>query len=65
MICGGESYVYTLGYPMVPCAQADLVGHRGEVNAPPFLGGSDILLISNLVSAGTLARAVRQTSVTG
>jgi S1-C subfamily serine protease len=46
--------VYTLGYPMVPCAQGDLVGHRGEVNgtAQLFLSGSDVLLISNLVSPG-------------
>ncbi|WP_294390574.1 serine protease [uncultured Sphingomonas sp.] len=46
--------VYTLGYPLVPCAQAELVGHRGEVNgtARLFVGGTDILLISNLVSPG-------------
>lgn len=46
--------VYTLGYPMVPCAETKLVGHRGEVNgtAKLYLGGSDVLLISNLVSPG-------------
>jgi len=46
--------VYTLGYPMVPCAQTDVIGHRGEINgtAQLFIGGSDILIISNLVSPG-------------
>jgi len=46
--------VYTLGYPKVPCAETKVVGHRGEVNgtARLFLGGSDIILISNLVSPG-------------
>lgn len=47
--------VFTLGYPMVPCAEAEVVGHRGEVNgaARLFVGGSDVLLISNLVSPGS------------
>jgi hypothetical protein len=46
--------VYTLGYPKVPCAETKVVGHRGEINgeAKLYLGGSDILLISNLVSPG-------------
>lgn len=46
--------VYTLGYPLVPCAETAVVGHRGEVNgvANLYLGGSSILLISNLVSPG-------------
>jgi S1-C subfamily serine protease len=46
--------VYTLGFPMIPCAEASVVGHRGEVNgtAKLYLGGSDVLLISNLVSPG-------------
>jgi S1-C subfamily serine protease len=46
--------VYTLGFPHVPCAISHAVGHRGEVNgfANLFLGGSDIILISNLVSPG-------------
>lgn len=46
--------VYTLGFPLVPCAQAGVVGHRGEVNgfATLYLGGSEVLLISNLVSPG-------------
>lgn len=46
--------VYTLGYPKVPCAETKVVGHRGEVNGSGklYLGGSDIILISNLVSPG-------------
>ncbi|WP_422343436.1 S1 family peptidase [Parasphingorhabdus sp.] len=46
--------VYTLGYPKVPCAEAGVIGHRGEINGKVklFVGGSDVLLISNLVSPG-------------
>lgn len=46
--------VYTIGFPLVPCAEAGAVGHRGEVNgfAKLYLGGSDVILISNLVSPG-------------
>ncbi|MBL8647479.1 MAG: trypsin-like peptidase domain-containing protein [Sphingosinicella sp.] len=47
--------VYTLGYPSIPGGEASVVGHRGEVNgsAKLFLGGSEVLLISNLVSPGS------------
>lgn len=47
--------VYTLGYPHVPGAQSDVLGHRGEVNgyADMFLSGSSLMIISNLISPGS------------
>ncbi len=46
--------VYTLGYPKIPTGEAGVIGHRGEINgsAKLFVEGSDVLLISNLVSPG-------------
>jgi Trypsin-like peptidase domain len=47
--------VYTLGYPNVPGATADLIGHRGELNgiAHLYLQKHDALIISNQVSPGS------------
>jgi hypothetical protein len=47
--------VYTLGYPHVPGARSEVLGHRGEVNgnADMFLSGSSLMIISNLISPGS------------
>lgn len=47
--------VFTLGYPHVPGANSDVLGHRGEFNgsADMFLDGNSLLIISNLISPGS------------
>ena len=47
--------VYTMGFPLVPRAEALVVGHRGEVNglADLYMERTSVLLISNLVSPGS------------
>jgi Trypsin-like peptidase domain len=47
--------VYTLGYPRVPGAHSDVLGHKGELNgnADMFLDGSSLMIISNLISPGS------------
>ena len=46
--------VYTLGFPLVPCAEPMIVAHRGEVNgtAKLYIGGTTVILVSNLNSPG-------------
>ena len=47
--------VFTLGYPHVPGAHANVLGHKGEMNgnADMFLSGSSLMIISNLISPGS------------
>ena len=56
--------VYTFGYPLVPGAHPDILGHRGELNgkANMFIGGSPLLIISNLISPGSSGGPVLDSS---
>ena len=47
--------VFTLGFPNVPCAETELIGHRGELNgvANLYLQKHEALIISNYMTPGS------------
>lgn len=47
--------IYTFGFPLVPCVDSVLIGHRGELNGvgKNYINKTDTMIISNLISPGS------------